>query len=129
MGHMNDFFGEPLFKPTGTDWIDHAFTAAVLDDMEREERARRSLSFDTPAYGMKTPIDTESKAPVEAWECVVYGKKYDLLPVFPFEPRSEHGEAVAMIEQITGLSHKDAMLLEIRICQLGFIPSQYPDTI
>ena len=45
MGHMNDFFGEPLFQPTGTDWIDHAFTAAVLDDMEREERARRSFEF------------------------------------------------------------------------------------
>lgn len=33
---MNDFFGEPLFQPTGTDWIDHAFTAAILDEMEEE---------------------------------------------------------------------------------------------
>jgi len=42
---MNDFFGKPLFEPTGTDWIDHAFTAAVLDDIEQEERARRSFKF------------------------------------------------------------------------------------
>ncbi len=27
---MDDFFGKPLFQPTGTDWIDHAFTAAIL---------------------------------------------------------------------------------------------------
>lgn len=36
MGHMNDFFGEPIFQPTGTDWIDHAFTAAILDEMEAD---------------------------------------------------------------------------------------------
>lgn len=140
MSHMNDFFGEPLFQPTGTDWIDHAFTAAVLDDIEREERARRSWEFaaltsrmtidgDASVYDTETPIDTESEARVESWECIVYGKKYDLSPVFPFEPRHEHSEAVAMIERITGLSHGDAMKLEIRICQLGFIPLQYPDTI
>jgi len=33
---MNDFFGEPLFQPTGTDWIDHAFTATILDEMEAD---------------------------------------------------------------------------------------------
>ncbi len=27
---MNDFFGEPLFHPTGTDWVDQAFTATIL---------------------------------------------------------------------------------------------------
>ncbi len=42
---MNDFFGEPLFQPTDTDWTDHVFTAAVLDDMEREEKARHSFEF------------------------------------------------------------------------------------
>lgn len=121
MGHMNDFFGEPLFKPTGTDWIDHAFTAAVLDDMEREEKARKSFRF---AAGNQASVKTGGD---DCTICTIYGKKYDLLPVFPFEPRSEHGEAVAMIERITGLSHGDAMKLEIRICQLGFIPLEYPD--
>ncbi len=57
MGAMNDFWGEPLFQPTGTDWIDHASTAAVLDDMEREEQARRSLSFSTPTMGKATDRD------------------------------------------------------------------------
>lgn len=56
MGVMNDFFGEPLFQPTGTDWIDHAFTAAVLDDMEREETARRSLSLAMPK---EADVDTD----------------------------------------------------------------------
>lgn len=40
---MDDFWGEPLFQPTGTDWIDHAFTAAILDDTEQEERARQAF--------------------------------------------------------------------------------------
>lgn len=34
---MDDFFGEPLFQPTGVDWIDHAFTAAILDELDRDE--------------------------------------------------------------------------------------------
>ncbi len=33
---MDDLFGEPLFQPTGTDWIDHAFTAAILDEEEAD---------------------------------------------------------------------------------------------
>lgn len=40
---MDDFFGDPLFQPTGVDWIDHTFTAAILDDTEREERARQAF--------------------------------------------------------------------------------------
>ncbi len=41
---MDDFFGEPLFQPTGTDWIDHAFTAAILDEEEADS------DTNTPAY-------------------------------------------------------------------------------
>lgn len=59
MGHMNDFFGKPLFQPTGTDWIDHAFTAAVLDDIEREERARRSWEFAALTSRMTIDGDAE----------------------------------------------------------------------
>lgn len=33
---MDSLFGAPLFQPTGTGWIDHAFTAAILDEMEEE---------------------------------------------------------------------------------------------
>lgn len=57
MGDMNDIFGKPLFQPTGTDWIDHAFTAAILDDMEREKKARRSLSLATPKEDIEADID------------------------------------------------------------------------
>ncbi len=60
MGAMNDFLGEPLFQPTGTDWIDHAFTAAVLDDMEREERTRRSFEFAAPKSVVKTPTESDN---------------------------------------------------------------------
>lgn len=42
---MDDFFGEPLLQSTGTDWINHAFTAALLDDLDREERERHSFDF------------------------------------------------------------------------------------
>lgn len=59
MGDMNDIFGKPLFQPTGTDWIDHAFTAAVLDDMEREEKAQRSLSLTTPKEDREADIDVD----------------------------------------------------------------------
>lgn len=60
MGAMNDFFGEPMFQPTGTDWIDHAFTAAVLDDMEREERARHSVNFSMPTDVADTPVESKN---------------------------------------------------------------------
>lgn len=134
MGHMNDFFGKPLFQPTGTDWIDHAFTAAVLDDMEQEERARHSFEFAALKHDAETPVDVESEAPVKTGEddyatCTIYGKKYDLSSVLPFSLKRDHSTANAMIERITGLSHKDAMLLEVMICRRGFIPLQYPDVI
>lgn len=58
--HMNDFFGKPLFQPTGTGWIDHAFTAAVLDDMEREKRARHSFEFATPKSTIETPETSDT---------------------------------------------------------------------
>jgi len=126
MGHMNDFFGKPLFQPTGTDWIDHAFTAAVLDDIEREERERRSFRFGMSAYDTETP-DTESKEQVEPGECIIYGVKFDLSSVLPFSLKHDHSTAMEMIEQITGISHESAMKLEFRICKYGFIPLQYPD--
>lgn len=34
---MDGLFGEPLFQPTGVDWIDHAFTAAILDELDGDE--------------------------------------------------------------------------------------------
>ena len=59
MGDMNGFFGKPLFQPTGTDWIDHAFTAAVLDDMEQEEKARHSFSITVPKEDREMDSDTD----------------------------------------------------------------------
>lgn len=59
MGAMNDFFGKPLFQPTGTDWIDHAFTAAVLDDIEQEERRQRASAFAAFTSDVKTPIKSD----------------------------------------------------------------------
>lgn len=52
MGVMNDFFGEPLFQPTGTDWIDHAFTAAILDE---EEAGSNDASPHQPSVSAPTP--------------------------------------------------------------------------
>lgn len=127
MGHMNDFFGKPLFQPTGTDWIDHAFTAAVLDDMEQEERERRDSEFNAFIDKLNAPISTESEATVEDGECIIYGEKYDLSSVLQFSLKHDHSTAMEMIEQITGISHADAMKLELRICQHGFIPLEYPD--
>ncbi len=127
MGAMNDFFGEPLFQPTGTDWIDHAFTAAVLDDMKREERARRASEFNAFIDKLNAPASVESEATVEEGECMIYGEKYDLSSVLPFSLNRDHSTAIATIERITGLSHGDAMKLELRICTYGFIPLQYPD--
>ncbi len=52
---MDDLFGEPLFQPTGTDWIDHAFTAAILDEEEADSDAAapaRHPSVSAPAPKM-----------------------------------------------------------------------------
>lgn len=124
---MNDFFGEPIFKPTGTDWIDHAFTAAVLDDIEWKERGRRASEFNAFIDKLNAPISAESEATVEYGECIIYGEKYDLSSVLPFSLKHDHSTAMGMIEQIAGVSHADAMKLELRICQRGFIPLEYPD--
>lgn len=101
MGDIDNFFGEPIFKPTGTNWIDHAFTAAILDDIEREEMTQRSLRLAaTTTYSIQNsdaviePViyeyDSDDKSP----GAVEYRKAVDFFVNMAIEPIKKEYEAL-----------------------------------
>lgn len=101
MGAMNDFFGEPPFQPTGTDWIDHAFTAVVLDEMEQEERTRHSCRMSEVTTDRTrdsdadiTPVIYEYNSDDKSPGAVEYREAVDFFVDMAIEPIKQEYEAL-----------------------------------